>query len=857
MRSARIGRVGQNNNDGPREVLMTPERWLRIKALFSAALEVPESERAALLALESNGDASLIEEVVSLLASHDAPGEFLRAPAPELSASVYAALDDHVGERIGAYRVVGTLGAGGMGDVFRAVRDDDQYRAEVAIKLMRADVRDPLAEQRFRNERQILAKLDHRNIARLLDGGTTPGGVPYVVMELVQGEPIDRYCDAHDLAVRERVQLFLQVCAAVSYAHQHLVVHRDLKPNNILVAADGSVKLLDFGIAKLLEANSITGTRGEETRTQLRAMTLDYASPEQVGGGTVTTVSDVYSLGVVLYRLLTGQSPYARHGSDAQRVAEILGDTTPMRPSQVSPGERRTRDIDADLDDILMMVLRKEPQRRYGSVEQLANDLRNFLGGLPVAARGNAWRYRLGKFVRRRKVEIAAAAVVIASLVGGLGFAMREARIADQQRVIAQRHFDSVRKLANKLFAFHDEIAQLPGSTRAREMLVTTSLEYLDALHKESANDPALQEELAVAYKKVGDIQGHTTQANLGDSAGALRSYANAIALLEPLYAHDPQNARIGVLLARTYSVQTRRVLTSSGAEAALPLLEKNVALADALQPIVKDEFEAMGLIGNSRSNHAEVLGTLGRMPEARASLTRMIEAVESYARAHPQDPRGLSSRTGAYNNAAVMGTNGLGQDEAFEWSRSLLEKAMAADEALLALDPGNSAYRWSLAETRLNLADACYGHGEFARAAALYRQAAAVFADRDPLDVHALFVSAVNEVGLAKALVKTGPVAEAETLFASSEKLLHAVREHGEDLQVDYALANIDIHRAGMYLAQSRPDEARQAAGRGLAQLEKLLKALPGDEGVLTLKRTGAAVMDQAMAVRPAAAGD
>ncbi|HEX6396420.1 MAG TPA: serine/threonine-protein kinase, partial [Steroidobacteraceae bacterium] len=565
--------MGQNKNELPRGSV-TPERWQRIKTLFAAALEVPPDERPALLALEANGDDALIEEVASLLASHDAPGEFLEAPAPELSASVYAALDDHVGERIGAYRIVGTLGTGGMGDVFRAVRDDDQYRAEVAIKLMRADVRDPLAEQRFKTERQILARLDHRNIARLLDGGATAGGVPYVVMELIQGEPIDQYCETHHLPARERVQLFLQVCAAVSYAHQHLVVHRDLKPNNILVTADGSVKLLDFGIAKLLESNTITGTTSDETRTQLRAMTLDYASPEQVSGSPVTTVSDVYSLGVVLYRLLTGQSPYGKRENDAQRMAVILGDTAPAPPR-----------VDGDLDNILLMALRKEPQKRYGSVEQLANDLRNYLAGLPVQARGNAWRYRLGKFARRRKVEIAAAAVVIASLVGGLGFAIHEARVAEQQRLIAQRHFDSVRKLSNKLFAFHDEIAQLPGSTRAREMLVTTSLEYLDALHQESGTDPALQEELAVAYKKVGDIQGHTTQSNVGDSAGALRSYAKAIALLEPLHAREPKNARIGVLLARTYSVQTRRILMSSGAEAALPFVEKNVAIAEAMQP--------------------------------------------------------------------------------------------------------------------------------------------------------------------------------------------------------------------------------------------------------------------------------
>jgi non-specific serine/threonine protein kinase/serine/threonine-protein kinase len=815
--------------------IMTPERWQRIKSLFAAALEVPPDERAALLALEAHGDAALVDEVVSLLASHEAPGEFLEAPAPQLSASVYAALDDHVGERIGAYRVVGTLGTGGMGDVVRAVRDDDQYRAEVAIKLMRADVRDPLAEQRFKTERQILARLDHRNIARLLDGGTTPAGVPYVVMELVQGEPIDRYCESHKLPARERVQLFLQVCSAVSYAHQHLVVHRDLKPNNILVTADGSAKLLDFGIAKLLEANLITGTISDETRTQLRAMTLDYASPEQVSGGPVTTVSDVYSLGVVLYRLLTGDSPYGKRTNDAQRMAEILSDATPARPN-----------IDADLDNILLMALRKEPQRRYGSVEQLANDLRNYLAGLPVIARGNAWRYRLGKFIRRRKMEIAAGVVVVASLVGGLGFSLREARIADQQRIIAQRHFDSVRKLANKLFAFHDEIAQLPGSTHAREMLVTTSLEYLDALHQESATDPALQEELAVAYKKVGDIQGHTTQANLGDSAGALRSYANAIALLEPLHARDPKNARIGVLLARTYSVQTRRILMLSGAEAALPMLEKNVAVAEAMQSVVDDDFEAMGLIGNSRSNHAEVLGILGRTAEARESLRRMIEAVEAYARAHPQDPRRLSSLSGAYNNAAIMGANGLSGDEAYAWSSALLEKGMAADEALLALEPANPAYQWSLAETRVNVADLYSGHGEYARATALYRQAATVFAVRDPLDVRAHLVSVINDVGLANALAKTGPAKEAESLFSASEKALHEIRRHGEDLQIDYALASIDIHRAEMYLAQSRPLEARPFVERGLAQLTRVLKALPGDEGALSLQRTGTRVLSQ-----------
>jgi serine/threonine-protein kinase len=536
-----------------------------------------------------------------------------------------------------------------------------------------------------------------------------------------------------------------------------------------------------------------------------------------------------------LYRLLTGQSPYGKRENDAQRMAMILGDAAPAPPR-----------VDGDLDNILLMALRKEPQRRYSSVEQLANDLRNYLAGLPVQARGVAWRDRRGTFVRRRMVVIAAAAVGSAALGGGLGFAIHEARVAEQQRLIAQRHFDSVRKLSNKLFAFHDEIAQLPGSTRAREMLVTTSLEYLDALHQESGTDPALQEELAVAYKKVGDIQGHTTQANVGDSAGALRSYANAIALLEPLHAREPKNARIGVLLARTYSVQTRRILMLKGAEAALPLVEKNVAIAEFLQPLVTDEFEAMGLIGNSRSNQAEVLSILGRMPDVRAALKRMIEAAEAYARSHPTDPRRLSSLSGAYNNAALIGAGGLSKEEAYAWSSSLLEKGMAADEALLALEPGNPAYRWSLAETRLNLADMYYSHGDYARAVALYRQAAGVFAVRDPLDIRSQLIATINEVGLANALAKTGGEQEAEDRYAAAEKSLHEVQVHGEDLQIDYSFANINIRRAEMYLARARPDEARQFAERGLAQLAKVIKALPEDQGVLTLQQVGTTVIAQ-----------
>jgi non-specific serine/threonine protein kinase/serine/threonine-protein kinase len=703
---------------------------------------------------------------------------------------------------------------------------------------MRADRSGGLIEQRFKTERQILAALDHRNIARLIDGGTTCANVPYVVMELVNGEPIDHYCETKSLATRERVLLFLQVCAAVSYAHQHLIVHRDLKPGNIFVTGDGSVKLLDFGIAKLLAPDSATSETRDETVTQLRAMTLEYASPEQVSGGSVTTVSDVYSLGVVLYHLLTGRSPYAPRTTDAQRIAEILSDTTPTRPSLVRP-------LDSDLDNILLMALRKEPQRRYGSVEQFANDLRNYLSGLPVHARGNAFSYRFGKFVRRRKIEIAAAAVVLASLIAGLGISIHEARVAEEQRIIAQRHFDGVRKLANRLFVFHDEIAKLPGSTKAREMLVKTSLEYLDALYQQSGTDRALQEELGFAYKKVGDIQGSVDTANVGDTAGSMRSYAKAVALFEPLYRLDPKNGRIGTILAKTYFQQTRRTIYMTGPAAALPIARKATALAEAMKPVLTDEFERMGLLGNAYSIEAEVLGSLGRMPEARDALDQMVVAAEEYSRAHPKDPRGLTSLGAVYNNSAVIGSRGLSARDAYARSAILLPKGMAADEALLALKPDDARYRWSLAETRLNLADLYYSNGEYSRAIELNRKAAAVMATRDPHDVQARLVATMNDISLAKALAKTGAFGEAESLFVSAASALREISARGADLQADYQLADLDIRRGEMYLARGRRAEARVMLERGMASARKVQQAMPDENNLLVLLTDGAAALD------------
>lgn len=843
---------------------MTPELWSRVKALFSSALELPAAERAQFIGREAAGDAALIVEVQSLLDSYEQPGAFPDRVTQAFRVEAFAApsaAQARIGERIGAYRIVGVLGTGGMGDVFEAVRADDQYRAEVAIKLMRADVRSSLTEQRFKTERQILAGLDHRNIARLLDGGTTEAGMPYVVMELVTGEPIDRFCDAQPLSVRDRVQLFLQVCAAVSYAHQHLVVHRDLKPNNILVTADGSVKLLDFGIAKLLEANADTAlAAASETATTLRAMTLDYASPEQVSGAPVTTVSDVYSLGVVLYRLLTGKSPYCERTSDAARMAEILSDTTPRRPSEVE------RKLDGDLDNILLMALRKEPARRYASVEQFANDLRNYLAGMPVQARGNALSYRLGKFVRRRKIEIAAVALVGCALIGALLFSMREARIVEHERQVAQQHFDSVRTLANTmLFDLHDEMARDAGSLKSRELLVKTSLEYLDALYKQGGADTQLQAELATAYLKVASIQGSDTEANRGDFAGALQSYARAIALLTPLLAAEPANHRTGWALASAYVEQASLLMVARGPKHARAAADQGVTLTEAFAPAIADEAERMIRLRTAYVVQARVLGFMGLSIEAMRSYDKMIAVSEEYWHAHPDDERAFVALTTTYNSAALADDPRLAESANYERILELLRKSRWAIEKLLTFKPDSVEYQVRLSGAHLNTGNVLYARGQYAQALRLYQLALPVVvrAARDMDDVNAQYARGLFETKLAQTLIKTGRIEEARALLVSAGKILGTVLERDGSLRTEYAVGLNAVRLGELYaqLAETSHKgreaqlglwrEAQVSLQRGVASLQRVsdnaaLQAMdkaPLRDGAAALARADAAL--------------
>ncbi|WP_374566526.1 protein kinase [Ideonella sp.] len=546
------------------------ERWQLIKRLLADALEQPAEQRHAYVAERAGDDAELLAELGTLLAAAEPSRSLLDEAPAELALD---ALDAHLaqqwlGRRLGAFKLVSLIAQGGMGQVYLAERVDGQYEQQVAIKLMREGLSDPSLVERFRAERQILASLDHPNLAKVLDGGITEEGVPYFVMERVVGVPVDVHAQQRGLDVSARLRLFRTVCAVVHYAHQKGVVHRDLKPANILVTDEGVVKLVDFGIAKRV---AMPGDGDAPTATQQRVMTLAYASPEQVLGQPVTPASDVYALGVVLYRLLAQTSPYPGDTTSSDfTLSQAICNDEPAPPSAAVRTNRALRQrLKGDLDAVVLMALRKQPARRYASAEQLSDDLFRHLEGLPVQARRGAWSYRAGRFVLRHRAAMGAALVANLALVAGLGLAAYEGIEAKRQKERAQEHFASVRALANMLvFDVHQAIEHLPGSTPARQLIVKNALTYLERLGAEAQDDAQLKVELATGYRQIGDIQGGPMASNLGDPKSARASYERGLALLEPLLNTElPAKTAAGVYLELGRTIRVLAVLLASQGE--------------------------------------------------------------------------------------------------------------------------------------------------------------------------------------------------------------------------------------------------------------------------------------------------
>lgn len=550
--------------------MITPERWRQIEDVFQQAADLDTGARLAYLDQACAGDEALRAEVESLLESE---GIGHVAPALEQVAQSVSGVGNLEGQRLGAYQILTSIGEGGMGTVYKAQRADGQFDQLVAIKIIRPGAASAMQSRRFVEERSLLAQLQHPFIARLIDGGDH-SGIPYLVMELVEGMRIDDYCRQWNLGVPERLALFVQVCDAVQHAHAALIVHRDLKPSNIMVTNDGVPKLLDFGIATLVAEDR------DATQTGWRMMTPDYASPEQVTGQQVTVASDVYSLGMVLYELLTGERPYKLKSYAPAEIEQAVCFTGIQPPSALVLKETKLRrQLKGDLDNILLMALRKEPGRRYGSVAQFAEDIRRHLAGETVIARPDTFTYRWSKFVRRNRISLALAASLILAILIGAGLTAR-------QGLRAQRRFDEVRSLANSLLNEVDpEASRLIGAVNMRKLLVEKSLTYLDRLSSEAGSDISLQKELARAYHRVADIQGHGRIESLRLFNESLASHQKALAIEEPLFARLPQDKDLRRSLAMGYSrigdLHSRR----GDAKTAETFTRKAYQLADRSDP--------------------------------------------------------------------------------------------------------------------------------------------------------------------------------------------------------------------------------------------------------------------------------
>jgi serine/threonine protein kinase/tetratricopeptide (TPR) repeat protein len=804
--------------------------WQKIDDIFESALELPPAERAAFLDRACAGDEGLRSEVETLIKSDLQASGFLEAPALEAAAALLK--DDEAislaGQTIGPYKIIREIGHGGMGTVYLAMRADDHYRKQVAIKLIGRgmDTRDILS--RFRHERQILANLEHPNIARLLDGGTAADGLPYFVMEYIEGQPIDQYCDARKLGIAERLKLFRTVCAAVHYAHQNLVIHRDIKPGNILVTAEGTSKLLDFGIAKLLDPELATQAM-PLTATAMRPMTPDYASPEQVRGLQITTASDIYSLGVLLYELLTGRRPYRLKGATPQEIERLICEQEPQRPSDTVAETGSINEVlkdnpesdlldpkllRGDLDNIVLKAMRKEPDRRYASAAQFSEDLRRHLEGLPVIARKDTFSYRAGKFVRRHKRGVVAAALVVLALMTGLITTLWQARNASAQRARAERRFNDVRRLANSfMFEVHDAVRDLPGSTPARELIVRRALEYLDTLAQEVVDDPVLQGELATAYQKVGDVQGNPYEANLGDTSGALKSYRKALAIRESLVArgaNDVENRRALALnyvavsdalsltedfagqlenyrraatifeeltvaaparvelrrdLSRTYTSLGDNLRFSGQTTEALEVYRKQLRLNEAIAAAEPNGVDAWRRLANTYGKVGDALQDAGDLAEALRSNQQSVIISESLIAAHPTNATVRSTLLFGHLNVGDV-FKSLGD---FNRAVESYQKAMNIAESLSAVDPTNVKVRADLAYCYNNIGEAFKGLGDEGRALGYFRKALAIsekLAANDPLNKQLGFHFVLSHQGIGEIQLARGDLNEALESF-------------------------------------------------------------------------------------------
>jgi tetratricopeptide (TPR) repeat protein/predicted Ser/Thr protein kinase len=861
---------------------ITPDRWSQVDALFDEAFELDTADRAAFLARIGTEDPALRDEVAALLAAAGRAGSFLEVPAAAEAAAVLLEEDagpsasaappfrqPGPGDRIGRYRIERLLATGGMGSVYLAERADGQFDQQVALKLIRRglDADDILA--RFLRERQILARLVHPNIAQLLDGGVAEDGQPYFCMEYVEGEPLAEYCDRNRLDIPARLELFMQVCEAVQFAHQNLVVHRDLKPSNTLVTPDGRVKLLDFGIAKVLHEEE--ADVADATRVGLRVMTPDYAAPEQVRGDPVTTATDVYALGAMLYELVSGHPAHrlARYtAAEVEReiceqeplppstvvtrddTRPVRGRTTELTPATVShvrgtTADRLRRQLRGDLDAIVLQALQKDPSRRYASAEALLQDLRRYRAGLPVTARRVTFAYRLDRFVRRHAVAVAAAALVLTSLLAGFGSTLWQARVAAAEAAKARE----VSAFLASLFEVADPDLANADRITARELLETGARRIETELRGQPAVQADMLALLGEIHRKLGlferadSLLEHALTLRTQLHGAAHADVAASLAALGSLRADQGRHEDAERLLREALAIRRAR-LGAGHSDVARGMRELSTVLSTLGSFDEAEALQRRALEANRRRygpRHAEValdLANLSSVLSGRGDHEGAIAAAREVLaiRTDVLGDNHLETAT-AMNNLAILLSDAGEYEEAETLYRYVLDFDI---ERLGEVHPYTAA-------VMNNLAGILQQKGELGEAEALYRRALAIDIELFG-EQHPSVATVLNNLGFV--LRDAGKLEASESAFRDALAMFRAIfGEEHPSVGTAHAVLASTVHRRGRLAeADSLYDQALDRLRRAFPDGHPRTAAALTGRGRLLLDRGDAQAAESAL---------
>ena len=838
--------------------------WSKVKEVLNELLAIQPSDRMSYLD-RAELTPEIRAEVESLVELETDSESMFEASAVELARDFVDPPGALAGTRVGAYRIVSELGYGGMGAVFLADRADGKFEQKAAVKLLKRELNTNALRRHFDREREILASLEHPNIARLLDAGTTDDGIPFIAMEYVDGSPIDEYCSRHRLDLNARLQLFKTVCTTIEFAHRNLVVHRDLKPSNIMVTHEGVPKLLDFGISKILSEGY--QELDAATITQMGVMTPSYASPEQLRRESVTTLSDVYSLGVILFELLSGRRPFESEEGDPRAIYSAVLEQEPAAPSSLAKTAGRTdpfqrpayrsgeavteklstdftrvrstgqhvfnlspQTLKGDLDNIVLKALRKEPERRYTSAGAFAEDIERHLKGLPVAARPNTLSYRTSKFVGRHKFGVGAGFLLALAIIAGVIATLWQSQVARAERARAEKRFNDVRTLANSfLFEFAPLIERLPGSTPARELLVKRALEYLDGLAAESSNDPSLLRELASAYEKVGDVQGNPYKANVGDVSGAMASYEKSRQMRETFIERGLGDAKLEGELAGLYK-SIGDVESNSGDYAKsmgwhMKSLEMRERLAEA-DPTLE-----------ARKDLAMALRTVGITWFYDNNNIKAIEYYEKsrdifahLAAENPSDDK----LAGEYAYSYSMIGEAQGWEGDLEAAAANLQKGLEMTEPIAARNPDDQDFQRDLILCLNKRAENLEDLKKADESAALYERSLAIAQktyNADPESQRAKRDVAMGAKKLAQALTSANRHQDAIAKFALALRTFEQLRDADKNNKGGiYDVANTRFAMGELYVSMKDWVAATRVFETAKGEFEASLAANPAD---------------------------